>query len=71
MGDSNNVVFSGPKNNLTKIAIKGAKIIKVILFMDFFSLAGVFVTFRKLLSLFANLTYLVQKWSKIDLNYYF
>ena len=54
MGDSNNVVFSGPKNNLTKIAIKGAKIIKAILFRDFFSVAGVFVMFRKSLSIFAN-----------------
>ena len=49
MGDSDIVVFSGPKNNLTKIAILGAKNIKVIPILGFFSVAGIFVMFRKLL----------------------
>ena len=50
MGDSDIVVFSGPKNNLTKIAILGAKIIKVIPILGFFSVAGVFVMYHKSLS---------------------
>ena len=56
------------KNNLTKIAILGAKIIKVILF--YFGIFFGSWRFCNVSLVFANLTYLVQKWSKIDLNYY-